>query len=87
MSFIGHIKKMSYGLIKIVPKDKNGNPIADVLKTQIDFDPSKPGIQEGKEWLAIIEYFKSFKDSDGNGLNEVPEKYKQATTVFVPLQK
>ncbi|MCF6242716.1 MAG: bifunctional metallophosphatase/5'-nucleotidase [Bacteroidales bacterium] len=77
LQFIGRIKKISHGLIKIVPKDKNGNPITDMSKQIIDFDTQKKGIQEGKTWIALIEYIESFKDTNGNGLPEIPEKYKK----------
>ncbi len=77
LQFIGRIKKISHGLIKIIPKDKNGNPITDMTKQVIDFDLDKKGIQEGKTWIALIEYIESFKDTDNDGLTEIPEKYKK----------
>jgi len=77
LQFIGRVKKISHGLIKIVPKDKNGNVVTDMDKQIIDFDKNKKGIQEGKTWIALIEYLKSFKDTDDNGLKEIPKKYKQ----------
>jgi len=77
LSFLGRIKKMTFGLVKVVPKDAKGNPITDMNKQLIDFDKNKKGIQEGKIWLALIEYLKTFKDTDNNGLVEIPTKYKQ----------
>ncbi len=77
LSFLGRIKKMTFGLVKVVPKDAKGNPIIDMNKQLIDFDKNKKGIQEGKIWLALIEYLKTFKDTDNNGLIEIPETYKQ----------
>ena len=77
LQFISRVKKISHGLIKIVPKDKNGLTITDMSKQIIDFDNSKKGIQEGKTWIALIEYLQSFKDTDGDGLPDMPEKYKQ----------
>ncbi len=76
MSFIGDIKKMSYGLFRIIPKDKNGNPVTDLWKMRIDINPSKPGIQEAKEWKAIIYYVKGFKDINNDGLPDFPDTYK-----------
>ncbi len=87
MSFIGHVKKMSYGLVKIVPKDKDGNVIADLMSTRLDFNPDKPGVQEGKEWLALISYIRSFKDTDGDGLPEIPARYAQFNDNFIPVKK
>ncbi|MBN1253614.1 MAG: bifunctional metallophosphatase/5'-nucleotidase [Bacteroidales bacterium] len=77
LKFIGRIKKMTFGLIKIVPKDEKGNAITDINKQIIDFDKNTAGIQEGKIWLALIEYLKSLEDKNNNGLPEIPEKYKQ----------
>lgn len=77
LQFISRIKKISHGLIKIIPKDKNGNPITDMNRQIIDFDLNKNGIQEGKTWVALIEYIESFKDTYNDGLVEIPEKYKQ----------
>ncbi len=87
MSFIGRIKKMSHGLVKVVPKDANGNPLKDFWPARIDFDPNKPGIQEGKQWIALIEYAKQFPDTDGDGLPDIPDKYKEFKSVYVPLSK
>ncbi len=87
MSFIGHVKKMSYGLVKIVPKDAEGNPVGDLWNTRLDFDPNKPGVQEGKEWLALISYIDSFEDKDGNGLPEIPERYAKFNDNFIAISK
>ena len=36
----------------------------------------QPGIQEVKEWKAVIAYLQSFADTDGDGLPEIPERYR-----------
>ncbi len=76
LQFIGRIKKISHGLIKVIPKDKDGQVITDMSKQIIDFDKNKEGVQEGKTWVALIEYLQSFK-KNSNGLPQMPEKYKQ----------
>ena len=76
LAFVGEIKKMSKGLVKIVPKDKNGAVISDMTKQVIDFDLNKKDLQEGKTWLALVEYLQSFGDKDKNQLPEIPERYK-----------
>jgi 5'-nucleotidase / UDP-sugar diphosphatase len=75
ISFIGHLKKMSYGLVKIEPKDKKGVPIVneDFL---VDLDEEKEGVQEAKEWLAILTYLQSFTDINGNGIPDIPKVYQ-----------
>jgi 5'-nucleotidase len=76
LSFIGEVKKMSKGLIKIIPKDAKGNPVADVKSNLLDFDANTDGIQEGKEWIALIEFFKQFPDVNANGIPDVSDEYK-----------
>lgn len=75
-SFMGYIKKASHGLVKLVPKDKNGNPITEPKKYYIDFNADKPGIQEGKLWIALIKYFETFPDTNNDGIPDIPDKYK-----------
>ena len=43
---------------------------------RLDADKHKPGIQELKEWKAVMAYIKSFPDTDGNGLPNVPDTYQ-----------
>ncbi|MBK9390643.1 MAG: bifunctional metallophosphatase/5'-nucleotidase [Bacteroidetes bacterium] len=76
LQFIGIIKKMSYGLVNVTPKDKDGNKISDMNNAVIDMDTKKAGIQEGKEWLALIEYLQSMKDINGNGIPDIDSKYR-----------
>jgi len=82
LEFVGIIKKMTLGLINVVPKDASGNPVTDMKNAVIDFNEGKPGLQEGKEWLALIEYLISMKDTDGNGIPDIDTKYKNAIQTF-----
>jgi 5'-nucleotidase / UDP-sugar diphosphatase len=75
LEFIGIIKKISAGLINVVPKDHEGKKITDFRNMIIDVDENKPGIQEGKEWLALISYLGSFRDTNGDGIPEIDKKY------------
>jgi 5'-nucleotidase / UDP-sugar diphosphatase len=87
LEFIGIIKKMSFGLINVVPKDFEGNPVENMKTAIIDIDEKKDGIQEGKEWLAIIEYLKSMKDTNGNGIPDIDQKYREPVKTFVSVAK
>jgi 5'-nucleotidase / UDP-sugar diphosphatase len=80
------IKKLSMGLVKVVPKDARGNPITDMKSAVMDFDESREGIQEGKEWLAIVEYLKAMKDINGNGIPDIDPKYKIAIKSFTVVE-
>ncbi|MBN2638032.1 MAG: bifunctional metallophosphatase/5'-nucleotidase [Bacteroidales bacterium] len=76
LSFIGRVKKLSHGLVNVVPKNKDGQPIKDINNALIDFDKNKPGIQEGSEWLGVIRYMQKLKDTNSNGIPDIPLKYK-----------
>ena len=68
---LGSVMEMSYGLLKIEPKDKEGNPIENLEDQAI-----MEGDKELKAWDAIARYMKSFDDTDGNGISNVPEYYE-----------
>ena len=68
---LGSVMEMSYGLLKIEPKDKDGNPIENLEDQAI-----MEGNKELKAWDAIARYMKSFDDTDGNGISNVPEYYE-----------
>ena len=48
----------------------------------IDMDEKREGIQEGKEWLALIEFLGSMKDTNGNGIPEIDNKYAVPVKTF-----
>ena len=86
LEFIGIIKKMSFGLINVIPKDLNGNPVVDMKTAVIDMDEGRAGLQEGKEWLALIELIASMKDENGNGIPEIDNKYSVPLKTFYPVK-
>lgn len=75
-TFLKIIGRFTSGILTIVPKDRHGNPIDDLNKVIIDRDPNRQGIQGLREWAGIIEFMKTFPDTDGDGIPNVPEKYK-----------
>jgi 5'-nucleotidase/UDP-sugar diphosphatase len=85
-TFLNFVGRFTYGILKVVPKDRNGNPIVTksskgnpfdlLLPLRVDTDKEKPGIQELKEWVCVMEYVKSFPDRDGDGSPDMPEKYR-----------
>ena len=87
LEFIGIIKKMSFGLINVVPKDEAGNKVKDMKTTVIDMDEKLAGVQEGKEWLALIEFLGSMKDTNGNGIPDIDRKYDVPVKCFFPVNK
>ena len=70
---LGSVMKMSYGLLSLEPKDKDGNPIENLEDHAV-----MEGNKELKAWDAIARYMQSFDDADGDGIANVFEYY--ATT-------
>ena len=82
-SFIKFVGDYTKNILKIVPKDKSGDPIQDLADARVDADPDTPGIQEFKEWETLFEYIETFEDGDSDGLKEIPEKYRHPEGRFV----
>lgn len=70
---LGSVMKMSYGLLSLEPKDKDGKLIENLEDQAI-----MEGDRELKAWDAIARYMQSFDDTDGDGIANVSEYY--ATT-------
>lgn len=70
LSIVG---EKSFGLMSIVPKDKEGNVITDFEK-YIIYQPSEDGKSELKEWYAVVQYLKSFDKKEG--VPHVPAYYQ-----------
>lgn len=68
---LGSVMKMSYGLLSLEPKDKDGNPIENLEDHAV-----MEGDKELKAWDAIARYMQSFEDTDGDGIANVPEYYE-----------
>ncbi len=78
LSFIGRVKKLSHGLVSVIPKFKDGVPIHDMSKAIIDFDKNEPGLQPGTEWLGVVRYLQHLKDTNENEIPDIPLKYDHA---------
>lgn len=74
-AFLKIVGDFTWNILNIVPKDRNGNFIADLKEARVDADRQTPGIQELKEYMAVLEYLGSFPDRTGDGMPDVPEKY------------
>ena len=66
---LGTVTDMSYGILKITPKDEWGNPITDYEAHIIHLEDGS----ELKEWYAVATYLASFTPTDG--VPQVPQRY------------
>jgi 2',3'-cyclic-nucleotide 2'-phosphodiesterase (5'-nucleotidase family) len=73
---INYVSEVSHGLISIKPKDKNGRVLPDVKQAIIYTDKNSPKVAELKEWIALVQYLRSFKDTNRNGIPDIPGKYQ-----------
>jgi 5'-nucleotidase/UDP-sugar diphosphatase len=85
-TFLSFVDHFTYGILDVVPKDRSGNPLVSakpkgnpfdlLLPLRVDGDRQKPGIQELKQWVVLMDYVRSFADRGGDGIPDIPVKYK-----------
>ena len=75
-TFLKIIGNYTYQILNIIPKDLSRNPIDDLSASRVDADKNQSGIQELKEWIGVMEYVRSFPDTNGDGSPDVPDKYR-----------
>jgi 5'-nucleotidase/UDP-sugar diphosphatase len=73
---LNFVRRASHGLIQFTPKDDKGMPVTDWKPVRVDADAGAAGIQELKEWVALTLYLKSLPDRNGNGVPDLPERYR-----------
>ncbi len=76
LEFFGIIREITKGTLKVEPKFSDGTPIPDLKLPLIDRDPMTDGLQEAKEWVGLMKYLQQLPDTDGNGIPNIPEKYR-----------
>ena len=75
-TFLKVVGNFTWHILDIVPKDRKGNPVADLKTLRVDADGQTPGIQELKEYRGFLEYIRSFLDTTGDGVPDIPERYR-----------
>ncbi len=86
LEFVGMIRKLTYGLVRLQPKDENGNDISNFKNARINFASDNSSFTEGKEWLAILKFIGTFKDKSGNGLRDFPELYSHPINRVIQIR-
>ncbi len=74
---IGSLSDLSYGVVRVTPRKADGSPLTDLHDVMVDADASAPGTQELKEWLALVQYLRSFPPAAETGIPEIPVRYKE----------
>jgi len=75
-TFLKVVGNFTWHILDIVPKDRNGNPTPDLKTVRVDADRQTPGIQELKEYMGVMDYIRSFPDTTGDGVPDIPERYR-----------
>jgi 5'-nucleotidase/UDP-sugar diphosphatase len=73
---IKYVSDVSYGILDIQPKDKNGRLLPDLKSAIIYVDKNSPQPKQFKEWEALAQYMRSFKGTDRKGIPNIPDRYK-----------
>ncbi|MGC1404931.1 MAG: bifunctional UDP-sugar hydrolase/5'-nucleotidase [Thermodesulfobacteriota bacterium] len=73
---IEYIAKVTHGIIRVEPKDKNGRPLPNLEQAIVYLDKEGPRAEELKEWIALAGYLRSFKEAKGKGLARIPARYQ-----------
>jgi 5'-nucleotidase len=81
--FIKVVGSFTNNILTMVPKDRDGNPIDDMTAYRVDADPNTPGVQEMKDWTALMGYVKTFPDMNGDGIPNIPDRYREPEGRFV----
>ncbi len=76
LQFVGIIKKLSHGLVRVTLKNEDGQPLKSIDDGIIDGNASAPGIQEVKEWIALVWFLQNQPDVNGDGIPDIPEYYR-----------
>ena len=71
-SFTWLVPDLTKGLLSVTPKDAEGRPLPRIEDAIVDQDPDTDGVQELKEWQALLDHIRRLPDLDGDGLADIP---------------
>ncbi len=70
--FVWAMKKLSFGILTATPTFADGKPIPSPIEAIVDGSKIHSGVQEIKEWQALINLLRSLPDTDGDGVANIP---------------
>lgn len=71
-SFTWLVPDLTKGLLDVIPKDAEGKSLPRIEDAIVDQDPGTEGVQELKEWQALLDHIRGLPDLDGDGLADIP---------------
>ena len=81
---LGKVGAASGGALTVTPLDKDGNPIDDGGTFDSCIVYTRDG-KELKEWYAFASYLESFEDTNGDGIADLPDTYRQPRGTKLPV--
>ncbi len=72
---LGLVESVTGGLLSVSAKDSDCKTLVDPTTRYVDADPTKKGVQELKQWQALLGYVSMLDDSDGDGVPNIPAAY------------
>jgi 5'-nucleotidase len=72
---LGVVEQYTSGLLSVTAKDSDCKTPVDPTTRFIDADPKIKGVQELKQWQALLSYVSALPDTDGDGVPNIPAAY------------
>jgi 5'-nucleotidase len=75
---LGVVKTFTQGLLSVVAKDVDCATPVDPTTRFVDADPTTVGVQELKQWQAVLKFVSNFPDTNNDQIPDVPTSYATA---------
>jgi 5'-nucleotidase/UDP-sugar diphosphatase len=83
---LGVVEQFTGGLLSVTAKDSDCKTPVDPTTRFIDADPKTKGVQELKQWEALLGYVSALPDSDGDGIPNIPAAYGSPQGRYVEVK-
>jgi 5'-nucleotidase / UDP-sugar diphosphatase len=75
-ALLGVVQTVTNGALVVTPKASDcQTPVADLFSRRVDASPATAGIQELKQYQAVLQFLSAFPDTDSDMVGNVPERY------------
>jgi 5'-nucleotidase / UDP-sugar diphosphatase len=72
---LGVVERLTNGLLAVNAKAADCETLVDPTTRYLDADPETKGVQELKQWQALLKYVSAFPDTDDDGVPNIPPVY------------